>query len=310
MDKNFISSLPEKFVKNTLEVCPESGAKWFDDLPQIIKSLAEKWQVKVEKPFENLSYNYVAPCVFADGGSESVLKIALPLKNPEISNEARYLQIQNGDGAVKILNFDKELRAMLLEKLNPGKHLKEIFAGNEQSAVEVAAALIKKLRCKASADSEFILLEVWFENFFKRAKNTEFPQEYLKNTQEIFYEFNTSSQKFLLHGDLHHENILSAEREPFLAIDPKGIIGEFGFETGAFLNNHANWLAGELDLREKLINAVAHFSESLAIEPRDLYKWAFAQMVLSIWWTFEDGGQNWREEFWRAEIWENILNRN
>lgn len=309
MSENYINGLPEKFVKNTLEVCPESGEKWFNDLPQIIESLSEKWQMKVEKPFENLSYNYVAPCICADG-NEAVLKIALPLNNPEFFNEAKYLQIQDGDGAVKVLNFDKELRAMLLEKLNPGKHLKEIFAGNEQSAVEVTADLIKKNRRKASADSEFILLEVWFENFFKRARNTEFPREYLKHTEEIFYEFNNSSQKFLLHGDLHHENILSAEREPFLVIDPKGIVGELGFETGAFLNNHASWLAGDINLREKLIKAVAHFSEAFEIEPRDLYKWAFAQMVLSIWWTFEDGGQNWREEFWRAEIWETILNRN
>lgn len=309
MKGNFVKNLPETFVANTLELCGDAGGKWLNDLPQIIEELSEKWQIKAEKPFENLSYNYVAPCVFTDG-SEAVLKTALPLNNPEIFDEVNYLQIQNGKGAAKVLGFDAENRAMLLEKLNPGKNLKEIFAGNEQAAVEIAADLIKKLCRKPPDDTEFVLLETWFENFFKRAGNTEFPQEYLRKTQEIFYEFNNSSQKFLLHGDLHHENILSAEREPFLVIDPKGIIGEIGFETSAFLNNHAYWLADDLNLREKLIKAVAHFSESLEIEPRDLYKWAFAQMVLSTWWTFEDGGQNWREELWRVKIWENILNGN
>ena len=306
MKGNFVKTLPEKFVGNTLDLCGASGELWLNDLPHIIKILSENWQIKVEKPFENLSYNFVAPCICADG-SEAVVKIALPLNKPEIFNEAKYLQILGGKGAVKVLNFDEECRAMLLEKLSPGKQLKEIFAGNEQSAVEVAAVLIRKLRRKPPADSEFVLLEVWFENFFKRALNTEFPPECLRKTQEIFCEFNNSSQKFLLHGDLHHENILSAERESFLAIDPKGIIGEIGFETSAFLNNHLYWLAGDLNLREKLIKAVAHFSESFEIKPRDLYKWAFAQMVLSVWWTFEDGGQDWREELWRVKFWEDIL---
>lgn len=306
MKRNFVKNLPEKFVGNTLGLCGDSGGLWLNDLPHIIESLSENWQIKVDKPFENLSYNFVAPCICADD-SEAVVKIAVPLNNSEIFNEAKYLQILDGKGTVKVLNFDKERRAMLLEKLSPGKHLKEIFVGNEQAAVEVAAVLIRKLRRKPSACSEFILLEVWFENFFKRALNTEFPQEYLRKTQEIFYEFNNSSPKFLLHGDLHHENILSAERESFLAIDPKGIIGEIGFETSAFLNNHLDWLADDLNLHEKLIKAVAHFSESFEIKPRDLYKWAFAQMVLAVWWTFEDGGQHWREELWRVKIWEEIL---
>ncbi len=199
--------------------------KWLNDLPHVIKELSEKWHLTVEKPFENLSYNYVAPCKFSDR-KEAILKIAPPLDNPEIFNEAKYLQIQNGKGAVKVLRFDENFRALLLEKLYPGKHLKQIFSRDESQTVEIAVGLIKKLHRKPPAETEFILLEEWFENFFERAKNTEFPNSYLKKTEEIFYNFNKSSQKFLLHGDFHHENILSAEREPFLMIDPKGVIGE------------------------------------------------------------------------------------
>ncbi len=59
-------------------------------------------------------------------------------------------------------------------------------------------------------------------------------------------------------------------------------------------------------MRGKVIEAVATFSEAFEIESKDLYEWAFLQMVLSIWWTFEDGRQNWREELWRVEIWKDI----
>lgn len=309
MSENFIKNLPPKFVRNVLDLCGNLGEEWLNDLPQIIEKLSFEWNFQAEKPFENLSYNYVAPCKFLDG-KESILKIALPLNNPEIYNEAKYLQIQNGRGAVKILNFNKMRRAILLEKLNPGKHLKEIFQGNEKRAVEIAADLTNKLKRKPPVNSDFLLLENWFENFFKRARYTEFPQEYRKNVQEIFYQLNNSSQKFLLHGDLHHENILFAGNELFLVIDPKGIIGEVGFETAAFLNNHANWLAEKPNLQEILTEAVAVFSGKLKIAPKELYQWAYTQMILSVWWTFEDGGKNWREEFWRIKTWETLMEKN
>lgn len=305
--ENFINRLPLKFVTNVLDLCGESGERWLNDLPQIIEHLSGKWKFIAEKPFENLSYNYVAPCRFFDG-TEAVLKIALPLNNPEIFNEAEYLKIQDGKGAAKLLQFDENRRAMLLERLKPGGHLREIFAGREQAAAEIAAGLIKKLRREPPAGSDFGLLETWFENFFERAGKTAFPQRYLTKTRAIFYRLTDSSPKFLLHGDLHHENILSAGGGKFSVIDPKGIIGELGFETGAFLKNHAEWLRSKPNLKSKLIEAAAVFSAELKIEPRELYEWSYAQTVLSIWWTFEDGGKLWRNEFWKAEMWERIIN--
>lgn len=300
---NFADILPKKFVENTLDLCGSLGEKWLKSLPEIIGELSGKWKIEAGKPFENLSYNYVAGCFCADN-SEAVLKIALPLNEPEIFNEARYLKIRSGKGAVKVLNFDKTLRAMLLEKLDPGKHLKEIFAGDKQAAVEIAVELMKKLLREPPADSGFLRLEVWFENFFRKAENTKFPQEYTEKTREIFYYFNDSTQKFLLHGDLHHENILSAEREAFLVIDPKGIIGEIGYEISVFLNNHLWWLADEPDVRKQLNYAVEKFSEAFGIEKSDLKKWAFAQIVLSAWWTFEDNGKNWDRALAFAEFWD------
>ncbi|CAN5757862.1 N/A [soil metagenome] len=302
MSENFIKNLPPTFVRNVLDLCGGLGEKWFSDLPQTIEELSRNWHFKTDKPFDNLSYNYVAPCKFSDG-KEAVLKLALPLNNPEIFSEEKYLGMQNGKGAVKILNFDKNRRAMLLEKLKPGKHLKEIFSGNESETVEIAINLMKKLHRKPPESSEFILLEKWFENFFSGAENSEFSDYYLNKTKEIFYELSKSSQKFLLHGDLHHENILSAEREPFLIIDPKGLIGEISYEIAVFLNNHLWWLSPKKNCEEKLDYAVRQFSEAFNISQTDLKKWAFAQIVLSAWWTFEDGGGNWQRELGFAEFW-------
>lgn len=302
MSENFTENLPAKFAKNVLDVCGEAGEKWLNELPQIIDELSGKWRLKINQPFANLSYNYVAPCQNFDG-KEAVLKIALPIDIAETAGEVKYLEVQKGKGSVKVLNVDKPRRAMLLEKLNPGKHLKEIYSGNEYETVEVTINLMKQLRQKTPADSDFILLEQWFKNFFSRAVNTDFPAEFFTKAKEVYGELSRSSEKFLLHGDLHHENILSAEREPFLVIDPKGLIGETGYEIAVFLNNHRWWLASETDCEEKLDHAVCRFSEAFDISQTHLKQWAFAQMVLSAWWTFEDGGENWQRELGFAEFW-------
>ncbi len=305
MSKNFISNLPRRFAGNTLDLCGETGKRWLNDLPQIIEELAGNWSLKIEKPFPNLSYNFVAPCVRADG-SGAVLKIALPLNNPGIYNEAAFLQLADGKGAVKLLNLDKNYRAILLEKLAPGKHLKEVCRTDDAEAVEITIRIMREIRREPPEHSEFRRLEDWFKGF-ERAETTIFDKSFASKAHGFFEELNSASkQKFLIHGDLHHENILSAQREEFLAIDPKGIIGDIGYEISVFLNNHALWLVGESNLQKKLGETVRKFSEAFEIAPKDLCRWAFAQMVLSAWWTFEDNGKGWRNELERAEIWETI----
>lgn len=303
MKENFTLQLPKRFARNTLDLCGEKGERWLNDLTRIIGEIAENWSLKVEKPFPNLSYNYVAPCAFLDGG-EAVLKIALPLNNPEIFNEVSFLKLSDGKGAVKLLKSDKNHRAILLERLTPGKNLKEIFRENETKAVEIAVKIMREIVKEPPLNSDFRQLEDWFKGF-EKAASTKFPRKFTSKARDFFEELNSASkQKFLLHGDLHHENILTATREEFLAIDPKGIVGDIGYEIAVFLNNHLWWLASDADLREKLDEAVRQFSEAFEIEPRDLRKWAFAQIVLSAWWTFEDSGENWASELAFAEIWE------
>lgn len=291
----------EKFIKNTTDLCGESGRKWLNDLPEIIAEIESNWSISAEKPFRNLSYNYVAPCVCADG-SKAVLKIALPLDDPEIFNEARYLETTTGNGAVRLFELDEERRAILLERAIPGENLKEVCREDEIKAVEIAIPILEKLLKTPPENSPFRSLDEWFNNFFTRAARTNFPVEFQTKTRRIYEEL--SSASYLIHGDFHHENILSATREPFLAIDPKGIVGDIGYEIAVFLNNHLWWLADLQNLREKIDAAVRRFSEAFAIAPARLQKWAYAQIVLSAWWTFEDHGTNWERELAFAEFWE------
>jgi hypothetical protein len=83
---------------------------------------------------------------------------------------------------------------------------------------------------ETSDQSDFPLLKDWISGLQKEDK-TNFAPQFVKKARRFFDELMALSKKnFLLHSDLHHQNILSAEREPFLAIDPKGIVGDIWFE--------------------------------------------------------------------------------
>ena len=117
----------------------------------------------------------------------------------------------------------------------------------------------------------------------------------------------TSTQTVLLHADLHHYNILSATREPWLTIDPKGYYGDPGYEVGAFLANHPEASCAGQDLDEIDTRRINIMIEELRM-PRDrVIKWG---VVLScIWsrWGLEDTNGSWRGGIRRAETLNGLL---
>jgi len=295
------ASLPEKFARIISEAHGVEGKLWFAALPEIVEKIENDWHLSVSAPFPNLSYHFVAPCALADG-SEAVLKIGFPEKVSPLFNEAGMLRLYDGLGAVKLLRVNKKRISLLLEKLNAGETLKDFYKNDDRAAVQTAIEILREIKRKPPQKHNFIRLEDWFAGF-EKAKITTFPAEKL-NKADDFYRELKSAEEYLLHGDFHHENVLSATRDAFLSIDPKGVVGQIGYEIAVFLNNHHWWLALEPNLKGKLNDAVRQFSEAFAIPPEDLRKWAYAQMVLSAWWTFEENGENWQSDLALAEIWE------
>jgi streptomycin 6-kinase len=294
-------NLPQKFTRTITGMFGESGKKWLADLPRIAGEVTAEWALTIEEPYKNLSYHFVAPCIRADG-SQAVLKIGFPGEELEFFNEVKTLQLYGGDGAIRLLDVDPGRYAMLLEKLTPGESLGKLCLQDDAQAVKIAAGILKKLVREIPEDAGYHLLENWI-NGFRQAENTEFPADKIKRAQNFYSELTSKKRKYLLHGDFHHENILSAEREPYLVIDPKGLMGSAGYDAGVFLNNHRNWLEGMPDGQAKLDLAVRQFSETLQIDEDEIRKWAFVQMVLSAWWTFEENDERWRADLSKAEVW-------
>jgi streptomycin 6-kinase len=111
-------------------------------------------------------------------------------------------------------------------------------------------------------------------------------------------------QDHYLHGDFHPANIVSAQRSPYLAIDPKGIVGPIGYDIAVFLNNYHWWQETRTDIRQRLDDAVRQFAEAFGIDALHLRQWAFAQMILSAWWTFDEMPEIYNNDAAKADIWD------
>jgi len=147
-------------------------------------------------------------------------------------------------------------------------------------------------------------LDNWFNNF-RRYRETKFPKTYAEKAFEIYERLSRQpGRTYYLHGDFHPGNVVTATRDPFLAIDPKGIVGHLGYDIAVFLNNLHWWQKEKPHVREFLKTAIEQFADAFDFPERELCEWAFACMVIGAWWNFDDMPELYAGEVALADIWE------
>ncbi len=278
------------FIKNAIAVRgKEAGQKWLDSIPDLIQEYQKKWSITVSEPF-TLSYNYVAPAKRADG-AQAVLKIGFPSDN-EFLSEIEALREFNGQGIIKLLEFDREKGIILLERVLPGRPLSTLE--NDEEATRIAAGVAKKLWKPASKSNLLTPLERWYKGFERyRARFTThsapLPEDIVSRGERLFSQMlETTQEPMLIHGDFHHLNILSSERDGWLAIDPKGVIGDPAYDTAVFLYNPIPMLFKKEPILNIVKKRIDIFSRELGIEKKRIISWGIAQSVLSAIWSVED----------------------
>lgn len=287
-------ALPPTFTRTIHELYGERGERWLANLPGLLAACARRWSLAIAQPFPNLTYNYVAPAARADG-VEVVLKVGPP--NPELLTEIAALRGYDGRGSVRLLDADPEWGALLLERLRPGVPLTTV-AGDE-AATLIAAQVMRQLWRPAPPDHAFPTVARWAAGL-QRLRQTfaggvgPFPAGLVATAENLFAELLPSmAEPVLLHGDLHHDNILQAQRQPWLALDPKGVVGEPAYELGALLRNPQPQLLAYPEPARILARRVDLLAEFFGLARERIIGWGVAQAVLSAWWSYEDHGHGW-----------------
>lgn len=281
------------FYQNIISLYGEYGQQWINQLAEQIAYFERLWRIHVGKPYPNLSYNFIASAETA-AGTPAVLKLGFP--NKELSSEIEALNIYAGRGCAALLAADADRGALLLKRALPGEPLKTAV-GDDDQATRIAADVMRILWRDDPELDTFPTVAKWGMGFQRlRAAfggvSGPFPELLVAKAETIFTEYLANcSPGVLLHGDLHHENILSDEQRGWVGIDPKGVIGEPAYEVGALLRNIKPSLLYEGNLQQICDRRAAILAEELGFERERIIGWGFAQAVLSAWWDYEDHGR-------------------
>ena len=195
------------------------------ELARTARELAAEWGIELGEPFAPSRYSYVAPA-----GVEAVLKVA-SRADDESAQEVDALELWDGDGAVRLLRADRERRALLLERARPGTDLAELA---EDAATAVAVGVAGRLWRPAARPFRWIGDQV--PGWLDRARPAGPAGLELVELARRLYAELEPGHSTLVHGDLHHHNLLDAGGR-HLAIDPKPMLGEPEYDVPSFLWN-------------------------------------------------------------------------
>jgi streptomycin 6-kinase len=263
------------------------GGAWLDRLPRLVAECAELWSLRLGTPFE-AHISYVAGAELADG-RRAVLKVNFP--EPESEREPDALLHWDGEGAARLLDHDPERRALLVERCEPGTQLWEV--ADEEEANGVAASVLRRLWRRPLDGHAFRLLAEqaasWADELPARWERLGRPFERALLDEAVGFLREAGpaqGEPVLLHQDFHGGNVLRATREPWLAIDPKPLVGEREFDTASLLRDRRPELLGDPGATARVRRRLDQLAAELDLDRERMRGWGVAHALA---WNGDEG---------------------
>jgi streptomycin 6-kinase len=251
-----------------------------------IRTLARQWGVALDGPVRQSPTGRVG---FGRRGASHVV-IKIPDPGEDEANSLAVMLHFRGNGAVTVLDHDGG--AMLLERAVRGRPLSElVVCGRDDEATGVLCDVMTALHRPELPAQSFPSIEDWGRELdeYRASKDMTIPSALVDRAIGLFAELvGSQGQLRLLHGDLHHDNVLYDDHRGWLAIDPKGVIGESSYEVGAALRNPTEDTT-RFAVPSIIERRIAIICERLGFDRHRLLAWTFAQGVLSAVWQVQDG---------------------
>lgn len=244
---------------------------WLERLPSLMRELADRWGLTLTAPFDSdeVSCACVAVATRQDGTS-AVVKVGMP--HFEGEDEIRGLRFWNGDPTVRLFDADDAVNAMLLERCEPGTHLRQLPELDQDGIV---AGLLRRLWRVPPDDHRFRLLSALVRSWNDEtlaASDRWSDAGLVRSGLQLMRELSTSAvPTVLLATDLHAGNVLRAQRQPWLAIDPKPFVGDAAYDATQHLLNCRS------RLRAKPAETIDRFSDLLGVDRERVRLWTFAR---------------------------------
>ena len=273
--------------------------EWLTRLPETLAACAARYDLVIHPPMTEeyavMSFNYITPATRSDG-VEVVVKLCYDHRS--FLTERDGLRLCSTKGSIALLDDDEDLGALLLERAIPGVPLSE--QSDDEENTRIAAGVMRKFWRPAPRQHQLRTVEDGTIDGMKRHRNRHdggtgpLPADLFEQAERKFEELiETAPVRMVLHGDMHHYNILSAEREAWLSIDPKGMEGDPGYDLGSYMGNCLVDRSDAAALAHQLSRRIDIFSEELGMPRERVAAWCWAHTVLVATWC-EQAGDDWR----------------
>jgi streptomycin 6-kinase len=272
--------LPRNLVAAVQHEGDAAWSAWLEELPATLDGVLQRWGLSPGRPFQpGGNCSWVAPVRTADG-RHLVLKLAY--RHTESEHEVEGLQAWAGDGTVLVHRSDKDDTSsyLLLERCAEGRLLAD---RPEEEQDEVIAGLLRRLWVEPPAGHPFRPLsqmcDEWADQY-EGKPSRQLDPGLARAGLDLFRELPASAaQHRLLLTDLHAENVLAAEREPWLVIDPKPYVGDPTYDPLQHLYNCLDRMRSDPQA------LIARMAGLCGVDDERLALWAFARFVVESSWA-------------------------
>ena len=245
---------------------PSTGP-WLDRLPDLTAQFLDRWRLRTDgRPMHGVCA-MVLPVRTTDD-VPAALKLSWP--HAEARDEHLALGVWAGDGSVRLLDAAPDAYVVLLERLNAARDLSAVPL---DEALRCAGGLLRRLGVKT--DLPFVGVDErardWAVELAAAGRRppSGVPAPVLDRASALLDDLVDGVRPVLLHTDLHYENVLAGHREPWLAIDPKPLLGDPAYEVAPLLWNRwdeaisSGDIAGHLRWRADVVTEAAGLEHAL-----------------------------------------------
>ena len=264
----------------------ESWAAWLDALPRLVRDVVTEWQLTYDGAPTHGQCALVAP-VRTPAGAPAVVKLAWP--HDEEEHEHLGLQALQGNGAVRLLRADPRRHVMLLERLHAQESLNDV---GDLEACEIVAGLYRRIHIPAPPQLRTLTAYVarWTAGLETLPNDAPIPRRLVEQTISLGKDFvsDAASTGTMIHGDLHYENVLAGDREPWLVIDPKPMSGDPHYEVAPLLWNRWAEVVASGNVRDTVRRRFHATIDTAQLDEDRARDWVVVREVHNALWTIQD----------------------
>jgi streptomycin 6-kinase len=296
--------VPDELVSWHLKWFGVSGRAWIDALPNLAAGLLDRWQLQPDGAPTCGAVALVLPVAHADG-TPAVLKLQ-PVTDDTVG-EPEALRAWNGNGTVRLLDHDPASGSMLLERLNADCSLATV--GDDLAALQILSELLARLSAIHAPASLRRLSDVGADLLDRVPRALTLARDpsqrdVIRACASALEEVLPEAGDRLLHWDLHYFNILAPHpadpREPWLAIDPKPLAGDPGFELLAALHNRWEEAVATGDIPRAIRRRFDLMTDIVGLDRKRATNWTLARTLQNMLWDIEHNDTVWHTEPDRA----------